>query len=120
MKVVFSILISMLFAITIQAQSTSSTIRGKVVDASGAAIPFASVYKSGTSLGTSANSEGDFQLALGQGKHSLHISAVGYKPVTVSVTWPDTSTLRVVLEQEAYALQEVVIGNAEDPAYAMI
>jgi hypothetical protein len=120
MKVVFSILITMLFAITIQAQPTSSTIRGKVVDASGDAIPFASVYKSGTSLGTSANSEGDFQLALGQGKHSLHISAVGYKPATVSVTWPDTSTLRVVLEQEAYALQEVVIGNAEDPAYAMI
>lgn len=120
MKTVFLMLISMFFAISIQAQSTSSALRGKVVDNGGASIPFASIYKAGSSLGTSANSEGDFQLFLGTGEQNLVISAVGYKPATVFVLLPDTALLRVVLEQESYALQEVVIGNNEDPAYAMI
>src|SRR5690606_19456061 len=120
MKTVFLILISMFFAISIQAQSTSSALRGEVVDNGGAPIPFASIYLAGSSLGTSANSEGDFQLFLGTGEQNLVISAVGYKPATVFVLLPDTALRRVVLEQESYALQEVVIGNNEDPAYAMI
>ncbi len=39
-------------------------LKGKIVDSKGIPVPFASVYERNTTSGTSANSDGEFQLKL--------------------------------------------------------
>lgn len=95
-------------------------ITGFVTDKSGEPVPFASIYKINTTLGTSANAEGEFRIILPAGKNQLIASAVGFRPTTIDMTVVDDETITIQLDEESYALQEVVIGNGEDPAYAII
>lgn len=96
------------------------SLQGTVTDTEGAVIPFATIVKSRSSVGTSANKEGDFKLSLPEGSHQVTVSAVGYQPKTLMVTLPQRDSLTIQLATEVYSLQEVVIGNQEDPAYEII
>jgi hypothetical protein len=95
---------------------------GRVTEASsGAAVPFASVYVKGTSLGTTADDEGRYQLAVNQPIDSLSASAVGYKPRSRKVS--RTVAAQAVdfkLASAAQQLGEVVIRSTENPAYAIL
>jgi len=84
------------------------------------AIPFASIFKANSSIGTSANSEGQFKLSLPRGTHEITVTAVGYQPASLPINLERNDTLRIALKRAVYTLQEVVIGNQEDPAYAII
>jgi len=42
-------------------------LKGKITDPKGLPVPFASVYEMNTTTGTSANSEGEYQLKLNPG-----------------------------------------------------
>lgn len=95
-------------------------LQGTVTDIEGAAIPFATIVKNRSSVGTSANKEGHFKLSLPEGNHQLTVSAVGYRPKTLTITLPQRDSLTIQLADEVYSLQEVVIGNQEDPAYEII
>lgn len=95
-------------------------LQGTVTDTEGAAIPFATIVKNHSSIGTSANKEGHFKLSLPEGSHQITVSAVGYRPKTLTVTIPQRDSLIIQLANEVYSLQEVVIGNQEDPAYEII
>ena len=95
-------------------------IQGKVMTEDGNSIPFASVFKTNSTIGTSANSEGFFKLSLPQGPHQLTVTAVGYQPKSASIDLQHNDSLNVHLAISIYTLQEVVIGNQEDPAYAII
>ena len=108
------------FIAVLSVQAQAYRLTGRVVDERGQAVPFASVYKQGSSVGTAANSEGRFTLSLPAGSHTLHIRAVGYRQATESVQLDADSAITVALQTEAYLLDEVVIGNGEDPAYAII
>lgn len=93
---------------------------GQVVDERGEAVAFASVKKMGSPIGTSANIDGVFRLALPVGKHQLQVSAVGYQASTIDLDLQEDDSIRIELSIASYMLQEVVIGSQEDPAYAMI
>lgn len=95
-------------------------VTGTITDRAGEPIPFASVYQVNSNRGTSANAEGVFQLSLPVGKHQLVASAVGFSPTAVEVESPGSDMIRIQLDKESYVLQEVVIGNGEDPAYEII
>lgn len=101
-------------------QAQTYELRGTVLDEGKEAIPFASVFKANSSIGTSANSEGHFKLSLSKGTHLLTVTAVGYQPRSLSIDLAHSDTLKIQLERAVYSLQEVVIGNQEDPAYAII
>ncbi|MFM6954680.1 MAG: DUF5686 and carboxypeptidase regulatory-like domain-containing protein [Sphingobacteriaceae bacterium] len=96
-------------------------LSGMVSDTKGQAIPFASVYVKGTTVGTSANSEGLYQLGLKQGTLTLIVRAVGYQPYSQVLSLNADIKLNFTLQPEAYQLNDVVIkADAEDPAYAII
>jgi len=118
MKRIILVFLTILFYSSLIAQNHQLT--GSVTDKQGNPIPFASVFKANTNLGTSANSEGLFKLSLPSGEQQLVASAVGFRPTTVQIMLNRNDSVTIQLEEEAYALQEVVIGNNEDPAYAMI
>ncbi|QEL00041.1 carboxypeptidase-like regulatory domain-containing protein [Olivibacter sp. LS-1] len=108
------------FLFTNIAVAQQLTLKGSIRDADGFPIPFATIVKEGSSIGTSANKEGHFNLSLPEGRHQLSISAVGYKQKTITVKPPQHDSLIIHLDGEIYTLQEVVIGNREDPAYSII
>src|SRR5215469_16727556 len=96
------------------------SISGKITDDQGKPIPFASIYIKNTTKGTSANSDGGYILKLAPGVYDVQYKAVGYKQEHRNVNLRTNQVINVVLQIETYQLQEVVIGNGEDPAYAII
>ncbi|GGH15985.1 DUF5686 and carboxypeptidase regulatory-like domain-containing protein [Mucilaginibacter phyllosphaerae] len=96
-------------------------ISGKIIDAAGHAVPFATVYVKNSSRGTSANSEGGYTLTLKTGQYDVQYRAMGYKQQNRKVELKNDQTINVVLNAEDYQLKEVAIrAGAEDPAYAII
>ncbi|WP_411275084.1 DUF5686 and carboxypeptidase regulatory-like domain-containing protein, partial [Daejeonella sp.] len=99
----------------------SLTLRGKITDQQGMAIPFASVYEKNTTRGTSANSEGEYSLKLSPGRHVLNYRAIGYKPVEKEINLNTNFNQDITLDQAVFELADVIVrGGGEDPAYEVI
>ncbi len=90
--------------------SFAQTITGTVKSQSGEAIGFASVVVLNSSVGTVADKDGKFSLALGKGTYQLQVSTIGYatkiQPVTVV---NQTQTVTITLADNTNALSEVVV-----------
>ena len=112
-------LLTILFSCSLISQAQVS---GKITDAQGEALPFASIYVQGTTNGTTSNGEGYFNFELEKGTHQLVFQYVGYEQKIETVTIDNQPiTLDVVLDSESVGLKEVVVAaDAEDPAYAII
>jgi hypothetical protein len=76
-------------AATALAQSTNGTLRGKVLDPSGALIPQAQVTvtsATGYTRTLTSDGTGNFQLAhLAPGSYSISVNAIGFTPALESV-----------------------------------
>jgi hypothetical protein len=97
------------------------TVSGKITDDAGKPVPFASVYIQNTTMGASANSEGDYSLQLKPGQYVIQYKAVGYRHESRSIDLKQSKIINLTLSTEIYQLQTVSItGNGEDPAYAII
>ena len=118
LRFVFFLFFTCMLSTFVYGQSYQLT--GIVMDEIGNPIPFASIYKKDSPIGTSANSEGVFKLRLPPGEHELLIRAIGYKQAVEQVVVSQDHHIQVMLPTESYVLDEVVIGNGEDPAYAII
>ncbi|WP_205511135.1 DUF5686 and carboxypeptidase regulatory-like domain-containing protein [Longitalea arenae] len=97
-------------------------ISGKVTDEKGQALVYASILVKGTTLGTTANKQGDYFLQLDPGTYTIIAQYVGYgrqeKTITVGA---DDLILDFQLSIQQLTLKEVVVRpGAEDPAYAII
>ncbi len=110
-------LLVLLFSIPALAQTV--TLSGTVSDAKGTALPFASVYIRNTTKGTSANSEGKYQLQLATGTYEVLFKAIGFKQESRKVQINANQVVNVTMQAEAYQLQTINIGG-EDPAYGII
>ncbi|GAB3269909.1 TonB-dependent receptor [Larkinella harenae] len=67
------------------------------------------IYWAGTTLSTTSNAEGSFEIARSETTHQLVFSFVGFQPDTVSVS--DTVPLQVILASQN-TLQEVTVQGA--------
>ncbi len=94
-------------------------IRGKVTTTEGNPIAYTSVFIPDLKKGTTANEEGNFQLALPKGNYELHIQYLGYQTLKYAVTIDkDWVSLDIQLVQQPITLSEVIItASGEDPAY---
>ncbi|MDR1170676.1 MAG: DUF5686 and carboxypeptidase regulatory-like domain-containing protein, partial [Prevotellaceae bacterium] len=100
----------------------AQTLKGKITDNEGAPIPGAVVFIREISQGIAAYSNGEFQIALKEGKYTCEFSSLGYekKSVTVIIDKP-LQSITVSLKEKAYELEKVVIfARREDPAYAIM
>ncbi|SKB62504.1 DUF5686 and carboxypeptidase regulatory-like domain-containing protein [Daejeonella lutea] len=108
-----------ILSLTLSAQSL--TVRGKITDQQGKGIPFASIYEKNTTIGTSANSEGEYSLRLNAGKHDLYYRAIGYRQVTRQIDLKTNYNLDVRLAEAVFELGDVIVkSDGEDPAYEVI
>ena len=99
-----------------------SQIKGKVTDTYGNPIPYASILVENTYIGTSSNDNGDYQLDVSKaGNYQLIYRNLAFKTKKIAVSvdkFPFTQD--VVLEDESYLVEEIVITNTENPANEII
>lgn len=103
------------------ASAQNLKIEGKITNAQGEVVPFASIYVKNTTQGTSANREGVYQLNLPKGSHELVFKSVGYRQQNKQINLQANQILNVRFEKEIFELKDVVVqAGGEDPAYAII
>ncbi len=104
LKFVLTFVLGWCLAFAAEAQ----TLRGGVKDAKGQPVIGATVVVEGTTLGTSTNVDGQFELRLPDAKNNvLLVSFVGMKSQRVPVG--GKTQIEVVLEDDATALEDVVV-----------
>ncbi len=92
----------------------AQTIKGKITDKSGSALPFMNVLVKGTSTGTTTSDSGEFSLNVKSLPATLVVSSIGYKTKQINVT--DTSFLNITIEEGDESLNEIVITGSRAPA----
>lgn len=114
-KLTFAIFF-LLISISLFSQSKYYSISGKVIDVtSKLPLPAASVFAENTTLGTTTNANGEFQLQLPVGGYDLIISYTGYERQIQRITTADaTRPITIEIKQKEKALEEVAIkSNSE-------
>lgn len=97
------------------------SLKGKIIDkATGEALSFANIRIAGSSSGTAANLEGNFELKLKAGNYSIITSFIGYKSDTLNISLNDNKSILVKLEPIAVKLPEVTVLPGENPANEII
>ena len=81
------------------------TVKGTVKDGSGQPLMGASVFVKGTSHGTAADFDGNFELKVDKGV-TLVVSSVGYKSREVAAK---AGTMNIVLQEDTQQLEDVVV-----------
>ena len=112
-KLLFLLLLAGL-GFTTRAQAQTGSVSGKVLDSKGVGIPGATVLIEGSTLGSSSNVDGTFNITnVPAGPHTLVISFVGYTssrvPVTV-VAGQNVSADATLGENTTQLAEAVVVG----------
>lgn len=95
-----------------QKKQTDAHIIGHVA-CRGEHIPFANVVVQGTTIGTTTDETGHFQLLnLPVGEHTVMVSVLGYKPKieVVSLKANETKEIKFEIEEDVLQLEEVVVS----------
>ncbi len=99
---------AMVLALTFPALAQKITVHGSVIDEYGEPLIGATVMEKGTTNGTAADIDGNFELSVNPNS-TLVVSYVGYDPMDVAVKGRDN--IRVEMKENATMLTEhVVIG----------
>ena len=88
----------------------AQTIKGKVTDTSGSALPYMNVLVKGTSTGTTTSDSGEFSLTVKSLPVTLVVSSIGFKTLEVTVT--TNSFLTIAIEEGDESLGEIIITGS--------
>lgn len=101
-------------------QAQTYSVKGKVTNTKNEALPFATIYVKGTTIGTNSNEDGNYTLKLNPGVYDLVFQYVGYSKKIEKINLTDNATINVTLQNDGVTLKEVVINAGENPANAII
>ncbi|MCE5346654.1 MAG: TonB-dependent receptor [Bacteroidales bacterium] len=103
----FAILLLILLPLAATAQNTR-TITGKVIDSKGVPLPGTNVIVAGTTNGTQADMNGNYQITVENPANAkLEFSFIGYAKQVIPVE--SQSTINASLEEEYVGLNELVV-----------
>jgi len=101
--------------------TSAQTLKGRIIDIEGQAIPLASIYIKEIKQGLIGDNDGFFQIKLKPGTYHLECSCIGYETKKQSITMTnEIMDIELILSEKIVQLQEVVISMGEDPAYAIM
>lgn len=96
-------------------------IKGKVTDETNNPLPFTNIRVSGTTLGTSSNSRGQYELKLKPGNYELIASYIGYNSDTIKIKARDVTLIKnFTLKQTGITLSPVIVLPGVNPALEII
>ncbi|WP_430614301.1 TonB-dependent receptor [Flavobacterium sp. JP2137] len=105
------LLLALLFTCSLYSQN--GTLKGKVSDSDAGLAPlaFATISIAGTTLGTSSDANGQYQLSLPSGKHTVLFSYLGYDTQSFGITIAkgETKTQSASLSSNSTELEGVVV-----------
>jgi hypothetical protein len=113
----------LIFFIILSFQTLAITISGKVLNEKNEPMPFVNVIVKGTSIGSSTNIQGNYQLEIDKpGNYEILYRFVGYKTHSEFVVVSDKNiAIDVKMEMEVTFLKEVVVNSKQkDPAYEIM
>lgn len=110
------------FFILISLPSIAQKLQGTVTADDGTILPYATILIKNTSIGATANAEGNYSINLSPGSYQVECRYVGYATSEKSVRITnETTKLDFVLNQQRLQLKEVIVSrDGEDPAYEII
>ncbi|PJJ61267.1 DUF5686 and carboxypeptidase-like regulatory domain-containing protein [Hymenobacter chitinivorans] len=123
MKFFFSLLLLTLGLLTHLTPGLAQqlVLSGQITEAAtGQPVPFASVFVKGSTVGTTANDNGRYQLSLAQPIDSISASAMGFRPKSRAVGRQPRQTINLALPSAAVSLGEVVVRSTENPAFTIL
>jgi hypothetical protein len=100
---------------------TKINFNGLLLDSKGIGIPFASIglFEAGSLLGGNISGErGDYLIShqfLSEHTYTLKISSVGYRPLAVNFTFPDTTSVKRLIMQDDLLNLKTVNVTANKP-----
>ena len=102
--------------------SQTFVLSGRITDAqSGESLAYGNVRVLNTTLGTAANTNGDYELKLPSGEYSLVASYIGYYSDTIEVNLKkDLYEINFALRKTEILLPDIVIRPGENPALEII
>jgi hypothetical protein len=104
------VLLCWLIAIYSTAQD-KFTINGEVTDdATGEALIGVTIYTADKTIGTMTNTYGFYSLTLAAGEHTIFYSFIGYKTQQKTVNLNTNHTIKIALQTNDTALDEVVVS----------
>ncbi|MCX7610947.1 MAG: DUF5686 and carboxypeptidase regulatory-like domain-containing protein [Ignavibacterium sp.] len=98
------------------------SIKGKIYDKeNNSPLIYANIRVANSTLGTSSNSNGEFELKLERGSYFLIASYIGYVADTISINVNnDLSNIKIFLKPTEINLPEIVVKPGENPAIEII
>ncbi len=103
--------------------SFAQVLKGTVSDREGNPVPHATLFIHEATLGLTVDEKGVFQASLKPGSYTCEFSSLGFERKTEKVTVAATGTtsIRIILDEKIYQLQDVIVSRkGEDPAYAIM
>ncbi len=101
-------------------KAQTGTLTGKVTNATGEPLPFASIALKSSATGTVTGADGSFSLPnLAPGSYTLMASSIGYESQSrvVTINAGEVTQVNVSLTQGLYALQTVEITGRREVGY---
>jgi iron complex outermembrane receptor protein len=106
------LIISFLFLLPVT--MVAQTIKGKITDTSGIALPYMNVVEKGTKNGATTNNSGEFSLTVKKIPTTIVVSALGFMSLEVNIS--SKKYLTIVVEEDNVSLDEiVVVGSRGKP-----
>ena len=118
----FKLIIFTILLLFSELVSYSHNLKGFITSKDGTPIPYATVFIKELSLGTITNEDGKFELDLPSGIYTANFRSLGYIPKIETITLnPLVTEITVVLDEQIIQIRQIdIIGNGEDPAYAIM
>lgn len=109
----------LLFCLVCAQMVNAQGIRGRITGERGEAVAFATVYVPHLSTGTTSNIDGNYELKLPEGKHTVLFQYLGYQTQTAElVLGKSFQEFNVSLMTQNYRIPEIkILASGEDPAY---
>ncbi len=102
-------------------QGQITRVRGTIKDAtSKETMPFVNLVFKGTTIGTSSDINGFYDLSAQRAADTLLVSFMGYKSKKIGISRFKTTELNIELQPDNYTLKEVVIRPGENPAHRIM
>ena len=119
---VIKIFLPLLFCLSVITNAQQFTLLGKITDQeTKMPLSFTNVRVAGSTLGTAANVEGEYELKLQSGTYKLIASYIGYYSDTIEVRLTQNlEPINFTLIRTQIDLPEVVVKPGENPALEII
>lgn len=92
---------------SVEISNFQTSLNGKVLDEGGIPLPGATVIAKGTTVGTTTDFDGNFEIILPLGISVIEVSYLGYRSKEVNVL--NKESITISLEPDAAALEEVIV-----------